>query len=121
LHEVPRRVVDEARMGAAAAAAALIEQHDAIGIRVEEAPRAGVAAGARPAVNEQGRLSFRIAALLEVDLVLVRDTQHAAVVRLDFGVERASTGSGRGGALASGEDRVTGMVAAFSCRGFTHR
>ena len=62
-------------MRAAAAAAALVEQEDAVARRVEEAPRLRVAARARPAVQEHDRLALGIAAFLPVDLVAVADRE----------------------------------------------
>src|SRR5262245_24142534 len=81
--EMPRRVVDEAGMRAAATAAALVEQDDAIRIRIEETARAIVTARARAAVHEQGWLARGIATLLVIDLMLGRDPQVTRIVRLD--------------------------------------
>ena len=77
-------------MRAAAAAAALVEQHDAIARRVEEAPRFRIAAGARPAVQEHDGLARGIAAFLPVDLVAVADGQVAVTQWLDRRVEFAT-------------------------------
>ena len=71
--QVPRGVVHEARGGPALAAAALIEQHDAVALRVEEPAHLRIGAAARTAVQEHDGLALRIAALLVVDLVHGRD------------------------------------------------
>ena len=57
----------------ALARAALIEQHDAIALRIEEAAHPRIGARTRSSVQEHRRLTFRIAAFLEVDLVDGRD------------------------------------------------
>jgi hypothetical protein len=69
-----------------APAAALIEQHDAIFLRVEElaVPRLDAAAG--PAVHEQHRLAVGIAALLDVQLVQFRNLEALGPIRLDGGI-----------------------------------
>jgi len=89
-NQVPSGVVDEFRMRRGASATALVEQHDAIGIRVEEAPALGIATAARPAMQEHHRLAVRIAALLVVQRMQRRDLQEAAVVGLDPGIKRAA-------------------------------
>jgi hypothetical protein len=81
--EVPRRVVDEARMRRALAAAALVEQHDAVRGGVEEAPHPRIRAATGPAVQEHDRLAARVAALFVVQLVHFRDAEPAGVVRAD--------------------------------------
>ena len=69
--QMPGRVVDQTGVRPAAPAAALIEQHDAIGVGIEEAAGAIVAAGAGAAVHEHRGLARRVAAFLVVDLVHV--------------------------------------------------
>ena len=71
------------------AAAALVEQDDAVDLGIEEAPVPGFAAGARSAVHEDRRLATGVAALLPVDLVPVGDPEVSAPDRLDLGVELA--------------------------------
>jgi hypothetical protein len=71
--KIPGRVVLEARMGAAAAAAALVKEEDAVARGIEEPPRPGIAARARAAVQENDRLALRVAAFLPVNLVAVAD------------------------------------------------
>ena len=80
--QMPGRVLDEAGARPAASAAALIEHHDAVVLRVEELPRALVGAGAGPAVQEYGRLAGRIAAS-------PRSRSHARPRRADSRAERA--------------------------------
>src|SRR5688572_17374614 len=81
--EVPSRVRFERGVRAAPSRAALIEHDDPIALRGEETPRVDVAATARTAVNEQGRLAFGVARLLVVDLVAVADGEIPRVERLD--------------------------------------
>ncbi len=50
-------------------AASLVEIHDAVFFRVEEAALFGIGAAARTAVQKNHRLAGRIAALLEVNFV----------------------------------------------------
>jgi hypothetical protein len=90
--EMPGRVVGQLRMRHGAPAAALVEQNDAVALRIEEAPRLRVAAGAGPAMHEYHRLALRIAAFLEIDPVQWRHLQEARIIGFDFGVERASRG-----------------------------
>ncbi len=67
--EVPGGVVVERGERLALAAAALVEQDDAVARRVEEAPVLGVGAAAGPAVQEHHRLAGAVARLLEVEVV----------------------------------------------------
>src|SRR5664279_364250 len=71
LDQIPGRVVLEAGARSAATAAALIEKHDAVGIRVEESALRRRGSAARPAVDENDRLAIRTAALLDVDVVQI--------------------------------------------------
>ena len=70
-------------MGATAARAALIEDHDPIAVGIEEASRIHVAAAAGAAVHEQRGLAARVPRLLVVDLVSRADVKKARVERLD--------------------------------------
>ncbi|GEM_PF-4458335 len=83
-----------------AAGAALVEQHDAISVRVVETPHLLAATGARATVEHHHRLSVGIAALLEVDGVTIIDLQCVTVEWLDLGVQLAqrdrALGLGRG-------------------------
>ena len=82
--EADRRV---ARVRRAPPAAALVEEHDPVGGRVEVAPPAGGAAGAGAAVQHDRRLPGRAPADLPVEAVAVAGPEHAALVRLDLRVE----------------------------------
>ena len=52
----------------------------------------GVEAAARAAMQEDGRLSLRIAAHLPIDAVPVADVEHAGIVGLDRRIEAAKLG-----------------------------
>ena len=78
-------------MGAALTGTTLVEDDDAIALRVEELTHLRVGAAARPAVQEHHWLASRIATLFEVQLMDVRDAQEALVVRLERWVERGRT------------------------------
>ena len=88
-HEIPGRVLPELREGCALAAAALVVQHDAPLLRIEVAVVERFDAAARAAVQEDERLAARVAALLEVDRVQLRDLQIPRAVRLRLGKEIA--------------------------------
>src|SRR5687767_7082757 len=103
---MPGGVVDQTCMRTAAPAAALVEQHDAISVGIEKAAGTIVAAGAGSAVHEDRRFTVGIAALFVVELVHVRDAEHAAVVRLDRGIQRATSSGRLGGPLAFCEHRA---------------
>jgi hypothetical protein len=66
---MPGRVLLQAGMGTATSTAALIEQHDAVLIRIEEPPGPGIAPRAGATVYEHYWLAVRISAFLEIDLV----------------------------------------------------
>jgi hypothetical protein len=90
--QVPRGVVPQLGVGirdvrGRSAAAALIEQHNAVPLRIEEpaVPGRGTAAG--PAVQEDDGLSVGISALLPIHAVAVTDQQHPALVRLDARIQ----------------------------------
>jgi hypothetical protein len=67
--QVPSRIVVERGVRAALAAAALVEQHDAVASGVEKPPLLGTGAAARTAVQKHHRLAVGIAGLLEVERV----------------------------------------------------
>jgi hypothetical protein len=67
--QVPRGVVDEAGVRRALAAAALIEQHDAMPRRIPEAAVHAARAATRPTMQKQHGLAVRVAVLLVVNLV----------------------------------------------------
>ena len=88
--EIPGRVVLETRVRTATPAAALVEEENSVARRIEESARAGIATGARPAVQEHDRLACRIAAFLPIDLVAVADGEMTLSSRLDRRIEAAS-------------------------------
>jgi hypothetical protein len=71
----------------AATTIALIEQHDAIGVRVEKAAHPITTAGAGAAVNHHDGFAVRIATDLPVDAVAVTYLEQAVIVRGDFRIE----------------------------------
>jgi hypothetical protein len=81
-------VVGELAQRRRAARSALVEQHDAVVGRVEEAPVVERQAGARAAVQEQGRPARRIAADLPVHDVGGVEGERARLQGLDHGIER---------------------------------
>ena len=99
--QMPGRVVGERRVRLALAATALIEEHDAIALGVEEATLPGTRPAARSTVQEDGGLTVGVARLLEVERVLRRDLQESRPVRLNLGVEAPARvhagGYGEGG------------------------
>jgi hypothetical protein len=82
--QVPGRIIAELRMGSAAAAAPLIEEDDAVRRRVPEPAMHRARTPARPAMHENGRLSFRVTALLVVDRMNRIDLKARGLVRLDL-------------------------------------
>src|SRR5690606_17003332 len=89
--EVPGRVVDQRRVRRAAPAAALVEEHDAVALGVEEATLLGVGASARPAVQEDDRLALRVARRLLVQAMSRAHVDDALRVRLDRRIGGAAT------------------------------
>ena len=75
------------RRAGCSAAAALIEQHDAVRVGVEEAPLLRARAAARPAVHEDDRLARRVARLLSVHRVTVAHVEEERLAGLDLRVE----------------------------------
>ena len=90
LHQRPGVVVGQHRVGARAAAAALVEQHHAPALGVEEAAHGGVDRAARAAVQDHARLAVGPAALLVVDLVRGAGGQPAEGEGLRLRVEGAA-------------------------------
>src|SRR5205807_6531417 len=82
-----RGVGFERRVGSALAAPALVEVHDAVFLRVEEAPLFRIRAPAGSAVQEDDRLACGISALLVIELVHGRYFQLPGVIRLDGWVQ----------------------------------
>src|SRR5262249_16411635 len=89
LDQVPGRVVHETRGRAALTAAALIEQDDTIAPGIEQSAHLDVRAAAGAAVQKDRRLAARIAALLEVDLVQIRDLEETYAVGFYGGIQAA--------------------------------
>jgi len=90
--EIPGGVLAQLGVGPALAAAALIEEHDAVCGGIEEAALLRLGAAARAAVHEDHGLAVRVARLLEVDLVQIGDLERPGAVRLDLGIEGAALG-----------------------------
>ena len=63
---MPGGVVAQFGVRAGLAAAALIEQHDTVALRVEETPMHRFATGAGAAVQEQDRQAAGVAAFLDI-------------------------------------------------------
>src|SRR5258708_4160063 len=70
-------------MRRAAAAVALIEQHNAIARRIEEAAHAFGATRTRPAMQHQRGLAVGIAADFPIDALAVPHIQHPRLERFD--------------------------------------
>jgi len=92
--EVPRRVETQVGLGRAhvrrrAAAAALVEQHDPVALRVEEPPLPRRRPAPRTAVQEHHRLALGVAGLLPIHALPVAGEEEAGLVRLDLGIEDA--------------------------------
>jgi hypothetical protein len=85
--EVPGGVGFESCVGCALAAASLVKVNDAVFFRVEEAALLGIGTAARTAVQKNYRLTGRVAALLEVELVDRRHLEPARAVGLNRRVE----------------------------------
>jgi hypothetical protein len=88
---MPGGVVDQAGVRFAPSTTALIEEHNAIRVGIEESSRAIVAASTWPAVYEHDWLTLGVAAFFKVDLMLRRYAQHALAVRLDGWVKRSKS------------------------------
>jgi phage gpG-like protein len=55
--------------------------------RIVKSAHGGMAATARSAVDDEGRLAQRVAALLEVHAMAIANVEHAAAIGLYGGVE----------------------------------
>jgi hypothetical protein len=84
-HEIAGGVVVQLAERHRTAAATLVEHHDAVELRVEEAAMHRRRTGARPAMQEQHGDAVGIAALLPIDRVPPVDGQHSAGVGRDLG------------------------------------
>jgi hypothetical protein len=92
-----------------AAAAALIEEHNAVGVEIEVSAPSRGAARARAAVQDDVRLPVRVAAHLPIDELFVPSLQHAVVMRLDLRIQtghRAPPKGRQGNPLALTPDGV---------------
>ena len=85
--QVPCGVLCQLRMRRRLAAAALVEQDDAIGRRIMCLAQEGRDAAARPAMQHHGGLALRVSAFLEMEFMEWRDTQPAAVEGWEVGIE----------------------------------
>ncbi|MPM56844.1 hypothetical protein SDC9_103660 [bioreactor metagenome] len=70
-------------------AAALVEHHDAVALGIEEPTPLGATATARAAVQEDRRLTGRVAALLDIDALAISDIDRRGVVGIDRRVQLA--------------------------------
>jgi hypothetical protein len=68
-NQIPRGVLFERGVGRTLAAPALIEVHDAVLARIEETALLRVRTSARTAVEKDHRLSVRVSAFFEVQVV----------------------------------------------------
>src|SRR5262245_14799646 len=84
---MPGGVGLQARVRQRAAAAALVEQDDAIARGIVIAPHGGIAAAARPPVHDQHRPAVGVAALLVIDFVAPADLQPVLAIGLDRWIE----------------------------------
>src|SRR5659263_186377 len=85
--QVPRGVRAQVRLwlgrvGRRAPATTLVEKHDAVRVRVEEAPHALGAAATRTSVQHDDRFAVGTSALLPVQTLAVTDVEHARVCLL---------------------------------------
>jgi hypothetical protein len=82
-----------AGVGCTAPAAALVEQHDVIGVGVEQAPPPRRRARLGTSVQHDRRLAVRVPDLLPIDVVAVADGEHARGERLDRCVQTVCRGA----------------------------
>ncbi len=101
LDQVPGGVVFQAGIGRGATAAALVEGDDAIEVGIEEAPTQAIAAGTRPAMEEQHRQAVGRAALIGVEYMGRFDGQLVAGIGLDFRVQIQHVALRRAGSASS--------------------
>src|SRR5699024_8512592 len=92
--QIPGGIVDKSARGRRLASAPLIEEDDAPGARVEEAPHERAAPRARAAMQHHGCLALRIAAELAIELVSVADIEAEPPVRLDLRIKPRCRHSG---------------------------
>src|SRR5262249_29677713 len=85
--EMPCRVLIDASMRRGAAAATLVEQHDAVAVRVVIATHDGGGTAARSAMQQQGGVAARVAAFLVVELVQCGNLEPARAVGSDLRIK----------------------------------
>jgi hypothetical protein len=85
-HQMPGAVVGQLGVGPRTPGAALVEENDAVKLRIEEAPMDRVAPRPRSAMQEDGGQALGVAAFLQVDIMALNQ-QSLAGVGLDRGVE----------------------------------
>src|SRR5262245_53532840 len=94
--EMPGGVVLDRRVGRGAAAAALVEENDAVVPRIVEAAHGGVAAAARTAVDDQNRSTARVAALGVIKIVTVTRLDAAFAIGVYGSIESVTLTNGHG-------------------------
>ncbi|MNN22465.1 hypothetical protein D3C81_1358230 [compost metagenome] len=104
-HQMLRGVVAQLAEGRGAAAAALIDQHDAVAPGVEEAAVGGRDASAWAAMQVHHRNAIGRAALLDMQGVQCIHGQRVFAVRGNRRVQRA-----HGGASQAGSTRIAGHI-----------
>ena len=72
---VHRRIEVVADVGDGLTGSPLVEEHDSVVLRIEEAANPGRAASARASMQEQGRYALRVSGLLDVQGVSVADVE----------------------------------------------
>jgi hypothetical protein len=77
------------------AAAALVEEDDAVAIGIEQPAMVGLAATARTAVEKQYRLALGVAAGFPIEAMSIPDVEVTAIIGLDRWIERDGFGSNR--------------------------
>src|SRR5215207_3239069 len=92
LNKMPSGVLAKLRMRGGSAAAPLVEDDDAIGLWIVQPPHYRTASRTRSAVNQHGRFSSRIAALLEIDLVQIGNLESSGPVGLVLRIQRSALG-----------------------------
>src|SRR5436190_5085313 len=87
--QIPRRVLFDGSMRRALPRAPLIEEHDAIGRWVVKLPILRRHPPAGSTMQEHYRLALRIAALLVIDLVAIRNLQATRIKWFDWRIKRS--------------------------------
>jgi len=119
-HQLPSGVIAQLGVRSGLPATALVEQHDAIALRVEKPPVHRLATGPWPTVQEQHRQALRAAAFLDVQgMQIVHGVQGMQIVHgkplggvwFDVGKERAHGNSGVGAEGVEVEPAAGGFYA----------